>query len=153
MRSFFVQVSRDGRSVVVLAVDAGGRAEDACGFAIDHPRKSSAVNFRCAPLRSDHQSQTAATMSSAKAIGPCGLACAVLSCQPKASSTSSGGHGALRASAAPTQRTMSGEWSGKYVCGQGVTGVQMIFSEDGSRALFHSYALPEIRGCRRAASP
>jgi hypothetical protein len=59
--------------------------------------------------------------------------------------------GALRAlqgapSAAPTQRTMSGEWSGKYVCGQGVTGVQMIFSEDGSRALFHSYALPENPG-------
>ena len=72
MRSFFVQVSSVSRSAVVLAVDAGGRAEDACGFAIDHPRKSSAVNFRPAALRSDHQSQTAATMSSAKAIGPCG---------------------------------------------------------------------------------
>jgi hypothetical protein len=55
-----------------------------------------------------------------------------------------GAHSA--APAAPTQRTMSGEWSGKYVCGQGVTGVQMIFSEDGSRALFHSYALPENPG-------
>ena len=50
------------------------------------------------------------------------------------------------APAAPTQHTMSGEWSGKYVCGQGVTGVQLVFSEDGSRALFHSYALPENPG-------
>jgi hypothetical protein len=74
MRSFFVQVSSVSRSVVVLAVDAGGSAEALCGLAIDHlsSRRSSVVNFRPAALRSDHQSQIAATMSSAKAIGPCG---------------------------------------------------------------------------------
>ena len=43
-------------------------------------------------------------------------------------------------------RTMSGEWSGKYNCRQGVTGVHVVFSEDGSRALFHFYGVPENPG-------
>jgi len=61
--------------------------------------------------------------------------------------------GALRAlqnaPAAPAPvapRTMSGEWSGKYVCRQGTTGVSLILSDDGSRALFHFYSLPENPG-------
>ena len=61
--------------------------------------------------------------------------------------------GALRAlqgtpgpAAQPAGRTMSGEWSGKYNCRQGVTGVHVVFSEDGSRALFHFYGVPENPG-------
>jgi hypothetical protein len=41
---------------------------------------------------------------------------------------------------------MSGEWSGRYICRQGVTGVHVVFSNDGSRALFHFYGLPENPG-------
>lgn len=47
------------------------------------------------------------------------------------------------APSAPAPGAIGGEWSGKYFCGQGVTGVQLIFSDDGSRALFHFYAVPE----------
>lgn len=61
--------------------------------------------------------------------------------------------GALRAlqgspgpAAQPAGRTMSGEWSGKYNCRQGVTGVHVVLSEDGSRALFHFYGVPENPG-------
>jgi len=50
------------------------------------------------------------------------------------------------APSAPAQRTMSGEWSGRYICRQGVTGVHVVFSNDGSRALFHFYGLPENPG-------
>jgi hypothetical protein len=50
------------------------------------------------------------------------------------------------APSAPAQRTMSGEWSGRYICRQGVTGVQVVLSDDGSRALFHFYGLPENPG-------
>ena len=38
---------------------------------------------------------------------------------------------------------MGGEWIGKYVCGQGVTGARLVVSEDGSRGVFHFYPLPE----------
>jgi hypothetical protein len=41
------------------------------------------------------------------------------------------------------ERLAGGEWTGKYVCGQGVTGVRLILSEDGSRGVFHFYPLPE----------
>ena len=46
---------------------------------------------------------------------------------------------------APAQQTRSagGEWTGKYVCRQGVTGARLILSEDGSRGVFHFYGLPE----------
>jgi hypothetical protein len=40
-------------------------------------------------------------------------------------------------------RTAAGDWTGKYVCGQGVTGARLILSEDGSRGVFHFYPLPE----------
>jgi hypothetical protein len=40
-------------------------------------------------------------------------------------------------------RTAGGEWTGKYVCLQGVTGARLILSEDGSRGVFHFYPLPE----------
>jgi hypothetical protein len=40
-------------------------------------------------------------------------------------------------------RSAGGEWTGKYVCRQGVTGARMILSEDGSRGVFHFYPLPE----------
>jgi hypothetical protein len=45
---------------------------------------------------------------------------------------------------ANAQQSMAGgEWTGKYVCGQGVTGAHLILSGDGSRGLFHFYALPD----------
>jgi hypothetical protein len=50
------------------------------------------------------------------------------------------------APAAPGQSTIGGEWSGKYQCRQGITGVHMVFSQDGSRALFHFYGTPENPG-------
>lgn len=50
------------------------------------------------------------------------------------------------APSAPAQRTINGEWTGKYICRQGVTGVHVVFSGDGSRALFHFYGLPENPG-------
>lgn len=40
-------------------------------------------------------------------------------------------------------RSAGGEWTGKYVCRQGVTGARLILSEDGSRGVFHFFALPE----------
>src|SRR5450631_4857157 len=45
--------------------------------------------------------------------------------------------------AAAQQRSAGGEWTGKYVCGQGVTGARLILSPDGSRGVFHFYPLPE----------
>ena len=46
--------------------------------------------------------------------------------------------------ALPAQaRSAGGEWTGKYVCGQGVTGARLILSEDGSRGVFHFFPLPE----------
>ena len=48
--------------------------------------------------------------------------------------------------AAAQSRNAGGEWTGKYVCGQGVTGARLILSEDGSRGVFHFYALPENPG-------
>jgi hypothetical protein len=48
--------------------------------------------------------------------------------------------------AAAQSRSAGGEWTGKYVCGQGVTGARLILSEDGSRGVFHFYALPENPG-------
>jgi hypothetical protein len=41
------------------------------------------------------------------------------------------------------ERSVGGEWTGKYVCGQGVTGARLIVSDDGSRGVFHFYPLPE----------
>lgn len=40
-------------------------------------------------------------------------------------------------------RAAGGEWTGKYVCRQGVTGVRLILSQDGSRGLFQFFPLPE----------
>jgi hypothetical protein len=40
-------------------------------------------------------------------------------------------------------RSAGGEWTGKYVCRQGVTGARLILSQDGSRGVFHFYPLPE----------
>src|ERR1700709_808792 len=45
--------------------------------------------------------------------------------------------------AAAQLRLAGGEWTGKYVCGQGVTGSRLILSEDGSRGVFHFFGLPE----------
>jgi hypothetical protein len=45
--------------------------------------------------------------------------------------------------ASAQSRSAGGEWTGKYVCNQGVTGARLILSEDGSRGVFHFYALPE----------
>ena len=45
--------------------------------------------------------------------------------------------------ASAQQRSAGGEWAGKYVCGQGVTGAQLILSPDGSRGVFHFYPLPD----------
>lgn len=50
--------------------------------------------------------------------------------------------GGVSASAAQS-RTAGGEWTGKYVCRQGVTGARLILSEDGARGVFHFFALPE----------
>ena len=44
---------------------------------------------------------------------------------------------------AAQQRTAGGEWTGKYVCKQGVTGARLILSNDGSRGVFHFFPLPE----------
>jgi hypothetical protein len=41
------------------------------------------------------------------------------------------------------ERSVGGEWTGKYVCGQGVTGARLVVSDDGSRGVFHFYPLPE----------
>jgi len=41
---------------------------------------------------------------------------------------------------------IGGEWTGKYVCAQGVTGVRLVLSEDGSRALFHFFAVADNPG-------
>jgi hypothetical protein len=45
--------------------------------------------------------------------------------------------------ASAQQRSVGGEWTGKYVCGQGVTGARLILSPDGSRGVFHFYPLPD----------
>jgi hypothetical protein len=78
------------------------------------------------------------------------LAAAFASWVSPASAQTQDPGGALRAlqgvPPATDQRTMSGEWSGKYVCRQGVTGARLVLSEDGSRALFHFYGLPENPG-------
>jgi hypothetical protein len=47
------------------------------------------------------------------------------------------------ATAAAQTRNAGGDWTGKYVCGQGVTGARLILSDDGSRGVFHFYPLPE----------
>ena len=41
------------------------------------------------------------------------------------------------------ERSVGGEWTGKYVCGQGVTGARLVLSDDGSRGVFHFYPLPD----------
>jgi hypothetical protein len=41
------------------------------------------------------------------------------------------------------ERSVGGDWTGKYVCGQGVTGARLVLSDDGSRGVFHFYPLPE----------
>lgn len=56
--------------------------------------------------------------------------------------------GALILTAAGSQaqaqsRTAGGDWTGKYVCGQGVTGARLILSDDDSRGVFHFFPLPE----------
>ena len=52
----------------------------------------------------------------------------------------------LAAPVAAQSRNAGGEWTGKYVCGQGVTGARLILSQDGSQGVFHFYALPENPG-------
>src|SRR3569832_1498152 len=51
--------------------------------------------------------------------------------------------GVMIAQATAQVRSAGGEWTGKYVCRQGVTGVRLILSEDGSRGLFQFFPLPE----------
>jgi hypothetical protein len=46
-------------------------------------------------------------------------------------------------SAQAQSRSAGGEWTGKYVCNQGVTGARLILSEDGSHGLFQFYPLPD----------
>lgn len=51
---------------------------------------------------------------------------------------------AAGASSAQAQsRRAGGDWTGKYVCGQGVTGARLIMSDDGSRGLFHFFPVPD----------
>jgi hypothetical protein len=50
---------------------------------------------------------------------------------------------ALGLPAAAQSRTAGGEWTGKYVCLQGITGARLILSDDGSRGVFHFFPLPE----------
>src|SRR3984885_4094825 len=50
---------------------------------------------------------------------------------------------AIALPAAAQSRSAGGEWTGKYVCRQGVTGARLILSEDGSRGVFHFYPLPD----------
>jgi hypothetical protein len=45
--------------------------------------------------------------------------------------------------AAEPARSAGGEWTGRYICRQGVTGARLILSEDGLRGVFHFYPLPE----------
>jgi hypothetical protein len=45
--------------------------------------------------------------------------------------------------AAQSTRSAGGEWTGRYICKQGVTGARLILSADGSRGVFHFYPLPE----------
>ena len=45
--------------------------------------------------------------------------------------------------ASAQERAVGGEWTGKYVCGQGVTGARLVLSDDGSRGMFHFYPLSE----------
>jgi len=49
----------------------------------------------------------------------------------------------LVSGAAAQTRQAGGEWTGKYVCKQGVTGARLILSADGSRGVFHFHPLPE----------
>jgi hypothetical protein len=51
--------------------------------------------------------------------------------------------GAMTMPAKAQLRSAGGEWTGKYVCRQGVTGARLILSEDGSRGVFHFFPLPE----------
>jgi hypothetical protein len=52
----------------------------------------------------------------------------------------------VTAPSAPAQRSVGGKWSGRYSCAQGITGARVVLSQDGSRALFHFFAVPENRG-------
>lgn len=61
-----------------------------------------------------------------------------------------------KAPGSPAKIDVSGEWSGRYSCGQGITGVRVVLSPDGSRGLFHFYAVPENprvpEGCYRVSA-
>ena len=65
--------------------------------------------------------------------------------------------GALRAlqsrPAPPRPVAIDGVWIGKYVCRQGVTGVQIVIADDGARSLFHFFGSlenPDVpEGCFR----
>lgn len=50
---------------------------------------------------------------------------------------------AMAVPAKSQMRSAGGEWTGKYVCRQGVTGARLILSQDGSRGVFHFFPLPE----------
>jgi hypothetical protein len=61
------------------------------------------------------------------------------------------------ASSGGTPGQLAGEWNGKYVCGQGVTGLHLIVAEKGvssAVALIHFFPLPEnpkaAEGCYTA---
>jgi len=58
--------------------------------------------------------------------------------------------------AAAQSRSAGGEWTGKYVCRQGVTGARLILSADGSRGVFHFFPLPEnpraAEGCYQVSA-
>jgi hypothetical protein len=55
----------------------------------------------------------------------------------------------------PAEHGVGGEWSGRYSCGQGITGVRVVLSPDASRGIFHFYAVPENprvpEGCYRVS--
>lgn len=50
------------------------------------------------------------------------------------------------AAAAPGERAIDGEWSGRYVCGQGVTAVRIIVKNAGARSMFHFFSTPDNPG-------
>ncbi|TAK47248.1 MAG: hypothetical protein EPO23_12480 [Xanthobacteraceae bacterium] len=53
------------------------------------------------------------------------------------------------------QGLVGGEWSGRYSCRQGITGVRIVLSPDALRGVFHFYAVPENpevpEGCFRVS--
>lgn len=59
----------------------------------------------------------------------------------------SGANGVAAAQGAGPEARAAGEWTGKYVCRQGVTGLRLLLDLDGetATAVFHFFSLPENR--------